>query len=104
MVWEYLEKMGYKPKKKKKPKREDSLRKFEAILEDIKYHKSRKRILNLLFEGFSESDPREIVVYGMYIKKNLAPFIPTSRDRRVEKTLEWLDEAIKFLMENKQKG
>jgi len=58
----------------------------------------------LLFEGFSEPDAREILVYGMYIKKNLTSFVLASRDRRVEKTLEWLDEAIKFLMRNKQKG
>lgn len=36
MVWEHLEKMCYKPKKKKKSKQEDSLKNVEAFLEGIK--------------------------------------------------------------------
>jgi hypothetical protein len=40
--------------------------------------------LNLLFEGFSEPDAREILVYGMYVKINLESFAPASHDRSLQ--------------------
>jgi len=52
--------------------------------------------LNLLLEAFSELNPIEILIYGMFVKKNLASLVPKSRTK-IEKTLKWLDEAIKLV-------
>jgi len=70
MVWEQFEKMGLKPKRKEKTK-------IEERKEEI-----------LLIESFSEEDAKEILVYGMYVKKNLASFVPASKDKRLEKAIE----------------
>jgi carbon-monoxide dehydrogenase iron sulfur subunit len=59
-----------------------------------------EKSLNLLLEAFSEPNPIEILVYGMFVKKNLASLVPKSRTK-IEKTLKWLDEAIKLAERNK---
>lgn len=58
-----------------------------------------EKSLNLLFEAFSEPNPIEILIYGMFIKKNLAWLLPKSRTK-IEKTLKWLDDAIKLAEKN----
>jgi Fe-S-cluster-containing hydrogenase component 2 len=59
---------------------------------------SIEQSLNLLFEAFSEPNPIDILVYGMFVKKNLASIVPKSREK-IEKTLEMLNNAIQ-LFEN----
>ena len=82
MVWEQLEKMGLKPKGKEKTKIEERKEEIEKFLEN------KRKILALLIESFSEEDPKEILVYGMYVKKNMASFVPASKDKRLEKAIE----------------
>jgi carbon-monoxide dehydrogenase iron sulfur subunit len=55
--------------------------------------------LNLLLEAFSEPNPIEILIYGMFVKKNLASLVPKSRTK-IEKTLRWLEETIKLAEKN----
>ncbi len=100
MVWEQLEKMGLKPKRKEKTKIEERKEEIEKFLEKIKSDENKRKILALLIESFSEEDPKEILVYGMYVKKNLASFVPASKDKRLEKTLEWLEKAIEEFMKH----
>ena len=66
------------------------------------YHEKPKieKSLNLLIEAFSEPNPIEILIYGMFVKKNLASLVPKSR-AKIEKTLKWLDEAIKLAEKNR---
>ncbi len=54
-----------------------------------------EKSLTLLLEAFSEPNPIEILIYGMFVKKNLASLVPKSR-AKIEKTLKWLDKAIKL--------
>ena len=63
-----------------------------SVLQQNKMQKS----LSLLFEAFSEPNPIEILIYGMFVKTNLAYLVPTCRTEKIEKTLKWLDEAIKL--------
>jgi len=83
MGWAQLKKIGLKPKRREK-----------AFLEKIRSDETKEKVLSLPVESFSERDIKEILVYGMYVKKNLAAFVPVSKERRLEKTLEWLENAI----------
>lgn len=49
--------------------------------------------LNLLIEAFSESNPIEILIYGMFVKNKLGNLVPHSKEK-IEKTLEMLDDAL----------
>jgi Fe-S-cluster-containing dehydrogenase component len=57
-------------------------------------HKEKNESLNLLVEAFSEPKPIDVLVYGMYVKKNLASMVPGSGTAKIEKTLKWLGDAI----------
>lgn len=58
-----------------------------------------EKSLNLLIEAFSEANPIEILIYGMFVKKKLGSIIPRSKEK-IEKTLEWLSDAIDFVEEH----
>ena len=62
MVWEQLEKMGLKPKRKEKTKIEERKEEIEKFLEKIKSDENKR--------------------------KNLASFVPASKDKRLEKATE----------------
>jgi len=87
-----LEELGYKPKKAEE--NEEKSAETEDILKNIKNSETKKQILNLLLEALSESDPREILVYGMYVKKYFSPIIGGKQKENIEKTLELLVEAL----------
>jgi len=87
-----LEELGYKPKKSTEQK--DTSVQTEDILKNIKNSETKQQILNLLLEALSETDPREILVYGMYVKKYFSPIIGGKQKDNIEKTLELLVEAL----------
>ncbi len=58
-----------------------------------------ERSLNLLIDAFSEPNPRDILIYGMFVKNKLGSMIPKSEEK-IEKTLNWLSEAIDFVKEH----
>jgi len=89
-----LRELGYKPRKKPEIGKEGEI---ESVLQQVEGSEARKQILNLLVEALSEADSREILVYGMYVKKHLAPMVPAARREKIEKTLEWLGEAIRLV-------
>ena len=66
-----------------------------GVLRQLNEKDKMEKSLNLLLEAFSEPNPIEILIYGTFVKKNLAYLVPKSR-AKIEKTLKWLDEAIKF--------
>ena len=103
MVLEKLEELGYKPHKKLKVEKEGVESEVKQILQQLEENEAKKRILNLLVEALSETDPREILIYGMYIKKHLTPIVPAMHRERIEKTLEWLGEAIKLIEKSGRK-
>lgn len=92
MALDKLEEMGYKPRKREKERG-----KKPVDIEELSTNKT-KQTLELLIEGFADPDPRELIIYGAYVKKHLAPFIPASREKRIEKTLEYLAKAIENLI------
>ena len=87
MALEKLEELGYKPHKKLKVEKEGVESEVESILRQVEESDVKKRTLNLLLEALSESDPREILIYGMYIKKHLIPIVPAMHRERIAKTL-----------------
>jgi len=87
-----LEELGYKPKKSTEQKAKSA--QTEDILKNIKNNETKQQILNLLLEALSETDPREILVYGMYVKKYFSPIIGGKQKDNIEKTLELLVEAL----------
>lgn len=87
-----LEELGYKPKKTTEQK--DTRAQTEDVLKNIKNSETKQQILNLLLEALSETDPREILVYGMYVKKYFSPIIGGKQKDNIEKTLELLVEAL----------
>jgi len=87
---EKLEEMGYKPKKKKVTEHDVP----KTIYKEIGADQKKLQMLDLLIEGLTESNAREIIIYGMYVKKYLASMIPVSSEKRVEKTLEYLQKMI----------
>jgi len=87
-----LEELGYKPKKAEETQQVTS--ETDDILKNIKNSETKQQILNLLLEAISETDPREILVYGMYVKKYFSPIIGGKQKDNIEKTLELLGEAL----------
>ncbi len=87
-----LEELGYKPKKAEETKEQSA--ETEDILKNIKNSETKQQILNLLLEALSETDSREILVYGMYVKKYFSPIIGGKQKDNIEKTLELLVEAL----------
>jgi len=100
MALDKLEELGYKPRKKPKIGKEGVEGEIEAILQQVEGSEAKKRILNLLVEALSESDPREILIYGMYVKKHVTPVVPAMRKEKMEKTLEWLSEAVERFLKS----
>ena len=100
MALDKLKELGYKPRKKPEIEKEGEI---GSILQQVGESEAKKQILNLLVEALSEADPREILVYGMYVKKNLAPIVPAARREKIEKTLEWLSDAIKLVEKSGRK-
>ena len=93
MALDKLKELGYKPDKKSQITQEE-LEEVQTVLKKVGDHETRRQLLNLLIEALSESDPREILIYGMYVKKHLTPTVPAMHKARIEKTLEWLTAAI----------
>ena len=91
LVLKKLEELGYKPKKvvEKEEKVDTS-----DIIKNIQNSESKQQILNLLLEALSEPDPREILIYGMYVKKVFSPIIRAKTKDKIEKTMEMLSKAI----------
>jgi len=93
MALEKLEALGYKPRKKYGAEKERNGNEL-VILKNIEKSETKKQILDLLLEALSEPDPREILIYGMYIKKNLSPVVPSMQKGKIEKTLRLLTVAV----------
>jgi hypothetical protein len=94
MALDKLKESGVKPREKSTVESEEFENEVKTILEKVEKSEPKKRVLSLLFEALSESDAREILIYGMYVKKNLAPIVPATSEEKIEKTLEWLGKAI----------
>ena len=92
MVLKKLEELGYKPKKS--IEKEDTNDETADILKNIESSEAKTQILNLLLEALSETDPREILIYGMYVKKAFSPIIRAKQKDHIEKTMELLTSAI----------
>ncbi|PVX23476.1 MAG: hypothetical protein CW691_10520 [Candidatus Bathyarchaeum sp.] len=92
MVLKKLEELGYKPKKCIET--EEKSNETADILKNIKSSEAKQKILNLLLEALSETDPREILIYGMYVKKTFSPIIRAKQKDHIEKTMEMLTDAI----------
>jgi len=103
MALEKLRELGYKPRKKPAIEEKEIEVELETILKTIEDSETRKRILDLLVEALSESDIREILIYGMYVKKHLTPVVPAMHKEKIEKTLEWLSAAIEQLVKSGRK-
>lgn len=91
MVLKKLEELGYKPKKSMEKREADET---EDILRNIESNEAKKQILDLLLEALSEPDPREILIYGMYVKKHFSPVIRSTRKDSIEKTMQLLTEEL----------
>jgi len=94
MALEKLKESGVKPNQKSAVENKELENELKTILQKVEKSEPKKRVLSLLFEALSESDAKEILIYGMYVKKNLAPLVPASGEEKIEKTLEWLGKAI----------
>jgi len=70
-----------------------------SFIQNANQKKVIRKSLNLLFEAFSEINPVEILVYGMFVKKHLSSIVPTGSKEKIEKTLEWLEQAINLVEE-----
>jgi hypothetical protein len=92
MALKKLEELGYKPKKRVEKK--DSEKEIADLLKTIEGNEARKRILDLLIDALSEPDPREILIYGMYVKKCFSPVIRPKTKDHIEKTMELLTKAL----------
>ena len=92
MVLKKLEELGYKPKKRTET--EDTQNSTTEILKDVQSSEAKQEILNLLLEALSEPDPREILIYGMYVKKCLSPVIRAKTKDKIEKTMELLKSTL----------
>jgi carbon-monoxide dehydrogenase iron sulfur subunit len=84
----------------------ENLRLSEALGDEIQLEKEKpkkiEKSLNLLLEAFSEPNPTEILIYGMFAKKKLSPIVPKSKEK-IQKTLELLSDAIKVAEKNSLK-
>jgi len=94
MALDKLKELGYKPRKKPTVEEKEIEVELETLLKTVEDSETRKRVLDLLVEALSEPDPREILIYGMYVKKYLTPIVPAMHKEKMEKTLEWLSAAI----------
>jgi hypothetical protein len=103
MALDKLKELGYKPRKKPAIEKEEIEVELETILKMIEDNETRKQILDLLVEALSESNPREILIYGMYVKKHLTPIVPAMHKEKIEKTLEWLGAAIEQIVKSGRK-
>ena len=92
MVLKKLEELGYKPKKG--IKKEEDGPQIADILKNVQSSEAKQKILDLLIEALSEPDPREILIYGMYVKKIFSPIIRAKQKDHIEKTMELLTKAI----------
>ena len=92
MVLKKLEELGYKPKKG--ATEEDNSTQVADILKDIKNSEAKQKALNLLLEALSETDPREILIYGMYVKNAFLPIMRGKQKDRIEKILEMLAKSV----------
>jgi carbon-monoxide dehydrogenase iron sulfur subunit len=63
----------------------------------VKEKEAKRESLNLLLEAFSEPNPIDILIYGMYVKKHFAFIVPGASREKIERTLEWLGDAIKLV-------
>jgi len=91
LALEELSKRGYKPKKRKITVEET---KVEEVLKRLREDDVKQLVLGLLVEGLSDPEPREILVYGAFVKRYLEPLVSGSVDERVVKTLKLLREAL----------
>ncbi len=91
MVLRKLEELGYKPKKGFEKEEETDT---SDIIKEIQNSEAKQEILDLLLESLSEPDPREILIYGMYVKKCLSPIIRAKTKDNIEKTLELLKKTL----------
>lgn len=103
MALDKLRELGYKPPRKSMEEREEGKDTFDTILKTIEESDAKKRILRLLVEALSEADSREILIYGMYVKKHLTPVVPALHKEKIEKTLEWLSAAIEQIVKSGRK-
>jgi hypothetical protein len=92
MALKKLEELGYKPKKR--VENNDSEKEIADMLKAIEGNESRKQILDLLIEALSEPDPREILIYGMYVKKCFSPVLRPKTKDHIVKTMELLTKAL----------
>ena len=92
MVLKKLEELGYKPKKS--VEKADTQNTTADILKEIRSSEAKQEILNLLLESLSEPDPKEILIYGMYVKKCLSPIIRAKTKDNIEKTMELLKSTL----------
>ena len=91
MVLRKLEELGYKPKKGFEKEEENET---ADVIREIQDSEAKQEILDLLLESLSEPDPREILIYGMYVKKCLSPIIRAKTKDNIEKTLELLKKTL----------
>jgi hypothetical protein len=92
MILKKLEELGYKPKKG--TQKETTINEITDILKNIRSSAVKQEILNLLLEALSETDPKEILIYGMYVKKTLSPIIRAKQKNHIEKIMELLKDAL----------
>jgi hypothetical protein len=92
MALKKLEELGFKPKKGTES--EKLKNETVDILKGIESDETKKLVLDLLFEALSQEDPKEILVYGMYVKKHLCPDIRSDQKDKIEQTLKQLAEII----------
>ena len=92
MALKKLEELGYKPKKRVEKK--DSEKEIAELLQSIEGNEARKQILDLLIEALSEPDPREILIYGMYVKKCFNPVLRPKTKDHIVKTMELLTKTL----------
>ena len=88
MVLKKLAELGYKPKKR--IENEETNSETSDTMKNIQSSEEKKQILNLLLKALSETDPREILIYGMYVKKCLSLILPTKPKYRIEKAMQLL--------------
>lgn len=77
-------------------------REVSGFLQELSENEEKRESLNLLVDAFSEPQPLDVLIYGMYVKEHLAFMVPGSTVEKIEKTLKWLGDAIK-LVENSEK-
>ncbi|GEM_PF-4995349 len=92
MVLKKLEELGYKPKKSRE--KEGKVDETEDVLKNIESSEIKHQILDLLIDALSEPDPREILIYGMYVKKYFRPIVRAKQKDHIEKTMLLLAEGL----------